>query len=381
MATINRERLAVSFVELCEIASPSRQEGKICRRLKEIFTQLGADEIYEDDSTNATGAECGNLIIRFSGKGSKCDEEGFFLSCHMDTVEPGVGVEVVRNGDLFTSAGDTILGGDDKSGIAAIIEMFLLLKESGADYPPIEVVLTVCEEQGLVGATHLDATKIGSKFGYALDSCGIDQVIIGAPAASKFTITVTGRASHAGLDPEKGISALQIMAKALSGLAVGRLDEESTRNFGVIEGGVAFNIVPETVVVQGEVRSHSEEKFAAYMEEVDHAFATAVDEWRQKHGSDIVPYYDFEELGNYPALWLEKESPVITRIDQAAEAIGKKLDYIVAGGGSDANIFFGKGLPTAIVATGMSKVHTLEEELDLNDLVSLVELLYSLATI
>ncbi len=353
------------------------------KRLQEIFAELGAEEIYEDNSTDATGAECGNLIVRFAGSGEKKGEEGFFLSCHMDTVEPGKGVKVVRNGDIFTSAGDTILGGDDKSGIAAIIEMFFMLKESGADHPPIEIILTVCEELGLVGATHLETEKIETPFGYALDSSGIDQVVIGAPAASKFTITVTGKSAHAGLAPEKGVSALQIAAKALGRLAVGRLDEESTRNFGVVEGGVAFNIVPETVVIHGELRSHSEEKFAAYTEEIHQAFADAIKEWQQEEGYEgsFEPFYEFEELGCYPALRLDATSPVIRRIAQAADSVAKKLDYIVAGGGSDANILFGKGLPTAIVATGMNKVHTTEEELDYNDLVSLVELLYSLATL
>ncbi len=382
MTTVNRKRLAASFIELCEIDSPSQREGKISRRLQKIFTELGAVEIHEDSTAEATGSECGNLVIRFAGQGAKKGEDGFFLSCHMDTVEPADGVRVVRNEDIFTSAGDTILGGDDKSGIAAIIELLMLLRENGADHPPIEIVLTVCEEMGLVGATHLAPERIQSAYGYALDSSGIDRVIVGAPAASKFAITVTGRAAHAGLAPERGVSALQLAVRALGELAVGRLDEESTRNFGVIEGGVAFNIIPESVVIHGEVRSHNAEKFAAYTEEIHHAFNTAIEGWHpDEYTEDVKPRYDFQQLAGYPALRLDMASPVIDRIRRAADVIGRELEYVVAGGGSDANIFFGKGLPTAIVATGMSKVHTTEEELDLNDLVSLVELLYSLATV
>lgn len=382
MVPIDRTRLATFFTELCEIESPSRREGKICKRLKEIFTDLGASEIYEDDSASATGSECGNLIIRFPGRGSRKDLDGFFLSCHMDTVEPAEGVQVVRRGDIFTSKGDTILGGDDKSGLAAIIELLHLLAENNADHPPIELVLTVCEELGLVGAHNLEIDAIRSPYGYALDSSGIDHVIVGAPATCKFEITVTGKAAHAGLSPESGVSALKLAVRALNQLDVGRLDEQSTRNFGEIKGGVAFNIIPERVTIKGEVRSHSEERLTAYVEEIHQAFNASIAAWHpDEHTADAAPEYIFTQTGGYPALKLDEKSPVLTRVERATEAAGKTLDYVVAGGGSDANVFFGKGLPTAIIATGMSKVHTVEEELDLNDLVSLTSLLYSLATI
>lgn len=382
MTTINRERLADIFTELCEIESPSQQEGKISARLKQIFSDLGATEIYEDDSADATNSECGNLIIRFPGQGTRKDQEGFFLSCHMDTVQPATGIKVVRTGDIFTSKGDTILGGDDKSGIAAIIEMFKLLRENKASYPPIEIVLTVCEELGLVGSHNLNPENITTPYGYALDSTGIDLVVVAAPATNKFEITVTGKAAHAGLSPETGVSALQLTAQALSQLKVGRLDEDTTRNFGEINGGVAFNIIPETVTLKGEVRSHDEKQLTKYVEEIHQAFNAAIAGWRpDEHTREVKPQYVFTQTGGYPALRLEQDSEVITRITRAAQAISKKLDYIRAGGGSDANVFFGNGLPTAIIATGMNKVHTTDEDIDLNDLVSLTELLYSLATV
>lgn len=382
MTSIDQERLAAVFTELCEIDSPSLYEGNISKRLQEIFADLGADKIYEDNSMAATGSECGNLIIRFSGRGEKKDQEGFFLSCHMDTVEPASNVQVVRTGDIFTSKGNTILGADDKSGITAIIELLTVLKKNNDSHPPLEIVLTVGEELGLIGAHNLEVEKIRSPYGYALDSCGIDQVIIGAPATCKFDITVIGKAAHAGLAPESGISALKLTANALSQLDVGRLDEESTRNFGEIKGGVAFNIIPEKITIKGEVRSHNEEKLTAYLEEIHQAFNSTIAAWQSNEQTkDAKPQYIFTETGNYPALKLTKESPVIERVIRAAEMTGKNINYIVAGGGSDANVFFGKNLPTAIIATGMNKVHTTDEELDLNDLVSLTELLYSIATV
>jgi len=180
--TINRERLAETFAELCEISSPSRKEGAIAAFLKTKFSELGADTIIEDDSAAKTGSESGNLIVRFNG--NQADREGFFLSCHMDTVEPADGVKVLRTGDIFTSRGETVLGGDDKSGIAAVLELLALLQEQKTPHPMIEVVITTCEEIGLLGAKHLDYSRLQTSYGYALDSSGIDTVIVGAPAAN-----------------------------------------------------------------------------------------------------------------------------------------------------------------------------------------------------
>ena len=375
--TINRERLAAIFTELCEISSPSKKEGPIATFLKGKFEALGADFIFEDDSAAKTGSESGNLIIRFNGNLPK--QEGLFLSCHMDTVEPASGVEVLRTGDIFTSKGATVLGGDDKSGIAAIIELLTLLKENNSPHPMIEVIITTCEEIGLLGAKHLDYKQLQTKYGYALDSSGIDHVVIGAPAANKINIEVKGLAAHAGLCPEAGINALALTTKAVSSLRLGRLDEISTRNFGVIQGGIATNIVPEHVVLKGEVRSHSTEKLSFYTKEIIDTFQKTLTDWQETPATaGKRPSVKFDIISDYPALAIADDTPVIQRIKKASQHLGKTLEYIVAGGGSDANIFCGCGLPTAIIATGMNKVHTVDEQLDLNDLVSLTELLHAL---
>jgi len=377
---INRERLAATFSELCEISSPSRKEGAMVACLKEKFAALGADSIYEDDSAVHTGSESGNLIIRFNG--TMAGQEGFFLSCHMDTVEPANGVQVVRTGDIFTSKGETVLGGDDKSGIAAIIELFTILQETNSPHPMIELVITTCEEIGLLGAKSLDHSRIQTKYGYALDSCGIDQVIVGAPAANKITVRIKGLAAHAGLCPEAGINALALAADALNRLRLGRLDGESTCNFGVIQGGVAANIIPEQMILKGEVRSHDSTKLWQYTREIVKTFETTVASWQGNPATgDKRPLVTFDIVDDYPALALAADTPVVKRIQKASAGIGKDLQFIIAGGGSDANIFCGYGLPTAIVATGMNKVHSIDEQLDLGDLVSLTELLHALATI
>ncbi len=375
--TINRERLAATFTELCEISSPSRKEGAIAASLKEKFTALGADEIFEDSSAAKTGSESGNLIVRFNG--NLPEQQGLFFSCHMDTVEPANGVKVLRTGDIFTSKGATILGSDDKSAIAAILELLAILKENNTPHPMLEIIVTTCEEIGLLGAKHLEYDKLQTTYGYALDSSGIDQVIVGAPAANKIKIEIKGLAAHAGLCPEAGINALTIAAKALSSLRMGRLDEESTRNFGVIQGGVATNIIPGNITLSGEIRSHSTEKLHLYTQEIFDTFEQTVARWQGTPATgDKRPAVTFETIGDYPALTLADDTPVIKRIQKASATAGKTLQYIVAGGGSDANIFCSYGLPTAIIATGMEKVHTLDEQQDLNDLVSLTEIIHAL---
>ena len=376
---IDRERLAATFTKLCGISSPSRREGKISAYLKEAFAALGADAVYEDGSAVHTGSQSGNLIVRFEGTAP--GREGFFLSCHMDTVEPAEGVEVVRTGDIFTSRGDTILGGDDKTGIAAVLEVLTILREKRLPHPTIEVIITTCEEVGLLGAKHLDYDRLHTRYGYALDSTGNNHVVIGAPAANKFKVEIKGLAAHAGLCPEAGINALSLAVAALSTLTVGRLDSESTCNFGVIQGGVATNIVPERVLLKGEVRSHDPAKLERYTGEILAAFEKAVAEWVPSAISgEQRPSVSFDIVDDYPCLRLAEDAPVVTRISRAAAACGKELRFTIAGGGSDANIFNGRGLPTAIVATGMDKVHTVDERADLADLVNLAELLLALAT-
>jgi len=175
---IDHERLAAVFTTLCEIDSPSKREGRVAAYLTSVFTDMGA-EVHEDDSASITGSDCGNLFVRFPDGG--LDKEPVFLNCHMDTVLPADGVRVKRQGDIFSSVGDTVLGSDDKAGIAALIEVMRTLQEKNIPYAPVEYVFTTCEEIGLLGVKALDPSSIKAKIGYALDSPGINRVIIGAP--------------------------------------------------------------------------------------------------------------------------------------------------------------------------------------------------------
>ncbi|HBH29614.1 MAG: M20/M25/M40 family metallo-hydrolase [Desulfofustis sp. PB-SRB1] len=373
---INLERLADTFTTLCEISSPSRHEKKVRDYLRHVFTELGADEIVEDDSARQTGADCNNLIVRFAGSQKG---EPLFFACHMDTVQPGDNVEVVRTGDIFTSAGQTILGGDDKSGIAPLIELVHMLKEQSLPHGDFELVFTTCEEIGLRGAKALNHQLLRARYGYALDSTGIDKLIIGAPAANRFTVTVHGIAAHAGMNPEEGISAFEMAAEAITNLTLGRIDEESTANLGVMQGGTATNIIPEQLVIHGEVRSHSEDKLARYTANIESAFTASVADRRKDNGAgDAPPRVEFLVEPEYPAMRLRETDPVVQRAITAAHKLGRELHREIAGGGSDANIFNGYGLSTAILATGMSKVHSTDEWVDLRDMRRLTEMLIAL---
>ncbi|WP_417908625.1 M20/M25/M40 family metallo-hydrolase [Candidatus Electronema sp. PJ] len=376
---IDQERLARTFIQLCETDSPSREEGRMAVLVTEMLCSVGAPLPFEDDSASKTGSQCGNLIFRFDN--GTTTQEPLFLCCHLDTVEPGRGIKVLRQGNRFTSKGDTILGSDDKAAIAALIEAWRVIQENKLAYVPLEFIFTTCEEIGLLGAKALNPHQIRAQMGYALDSSGFGRVLIGAPASNRFRITVTGIAAHAGLHPEKGISAIRLAAQALAAAPCGRIDRETTVNFGTIQGGTATNIVPEQVLIEGEVRSHSPAKLERLTKEIETAFRSVLSAWCDPSGqAQGVPELTFQVELDFPQMQLNREDAVIRRLTEAAARIGLPLSYEIAGGGSDANIFNGCGLPTAIVATGMTNVHSTAEEVSLEDMTQLTQLVLALIT-
>lgn len=374
---INRERLARTFTELCEIESPSKKENIISKHLQKQFSQLGAANIVVDESAAITGSDTGNLIISFAGTDGSAAP--LLFACHMDTVGPTDGIEVVRDGDIFASKGETILGADDKSGIAALIELISILQESDIPHCPIELLFTTCEEIGLIGAKALDPTLLKSKYGYALDSTKNDTIITGAPAANRIKITIRGKAAHSGSSPETGVNALVIAAEAITRAKLGRLDSASTANLGVIRGGSATNIVPELVEIEGEVRSHSPLLLEEHTRRIEKTFQNVADKWPVDENQE-KPTVVMDVREDFPLMSLSDKEPVIERLRSTAASIDRTLTFDIAGGGSDANIFSKRGLKTAIIPTGMTNVHTTEECVDLNDMVELTKLLIALVS-
>ncbi len=285
---INRERLAETFTALVKIDSVSKEEGKVSKMIQGMLASLGAD-IVIDDAGEKIGGDTGNLIARFKGN---TEAATMLLNAHMDTVEPGRGIVPVFTDGVFTSQGDTILGADDKSAIAIILEVLKVVGENNLACGPLEVVFTICEEIGLLGAKYLDFNTISANYGFALDSADTRGVVTRAPSANHLEFTVHGKEAHAGAAPEKGINAIQIAGKAIADLDLGRIDAETTCNIGVIEGGLATNIVPNLVKVKGEVRSHDDEKLAAVTKKMVSAFSNAAAAGREKSGDTEIPHVD-----------------------------------------------------------------------------------------
>ncbi|MGI6549204.1 MAG: M20/M25/M40 family metallo-hydrolase [Syntrophomonadales bacterium] len=355
---VNRDRIVRDFMALVRIDSESGKEGAVRDFLCSRLQGMGM-EVYEDEAGKALEGESGNL---FAWKDGKVPGPSIFLSAHMDTVVPGKGVEPLLDDGVIRSAGDTILGGDDKAGIAAILEALQVIKERNLSHPPLEVIFTVSEEQGLMGSKHLDFSRVRSKLGYVLDSGGdAGNIIIKAPTQNEFVLTVIGKAAHAGINPEEGLNAISLAAYAINHLDIGRIDEETTCNLGTIHGGRARNIVADRVEVKGEARSLSPAKLDALTNEIVTTFRQKVEE---KGGRCEV-----EVVHLYPMIDLDPEEPVVQIAARAARAMGKEPVLGRTGGGSDANIFNGMGIRCANLGIGMEKVHTTEEFITVNSLV------------
>jgi len=365
---INSDRLADTFLNLVSIDSPSRHEGRVARWLKDWFRDFPGAVVTEDGSAMETGSETGNLVVKI--KGNK-DRPPVFFNAHMDTVEPGTGIKPVFSGGVFRSDGTTVLGGDDKAAIAILLEAASCIRENRLDFGPIEMVFTTCEEIGLLGAKALDTSILNSRYGYALDSTDPDAVINRAPAAVRFTIEVHGRSAHAGINPEKGISAIKMAADAISRAPQGRIDQDTTCNIGIIQGGTATNIIPDLVVVEGEVRSHDENRLKKIQDELIGCFYGAAEAFHpgEKTGPENGAFVTSTVQDDYPLMNVPPDNPVVATVLRAGERLERNLRLEKTGGGSDANIFNRKGLATVILGIGMQKVHTTEEFIRLSDMV------------
>ncbi len=370
---VNRERLCEEFSRQAAIASPSRREGEISRYLQARFRELGGTLVIDGAAAEA-GSESGNLIITFPARGKA--GEPLMLSVHMDTVEPADGVVPVLADGVFTSAGETILGADDKAGIAEIIEALEIIREQNIPHGPLEVVVTICEEIGLVGAKLLDYSLVRSRRALALDTSGVDRIIRRAPCANKLRFEILGREAHAGIAPEQGISAIAVASRAIADMRLGRIDEETTANLGTIHGGQATNIVPNRVVVEGEVRSHDVEKLTRQTEHMVGCFQQAAQQASIDLGGQAVQAsVKVEVIGDYPLMQVAEDAGIVRLVRQAGAALGRTIAVEAAGGGSDANIFNGHGIETVILGTGMDRVHSVEERVTVDDMVRVSELL------
>lgn len=345
---ISKDRITNTLCELIKIDSPSGEEKEIAQDLKNRFEQLSATA--EIDAI-------GNVIARFKGEG-----EPIILSAHMDTVEPGRGIEPLVANDVVTTNGKTVLGADPKAGIAAILEALTSLKESGAKHIPIEVVLTVEEETGSKGAIALDHSKLKSKRALVLDGDeSPSRVNNTAPGYYAFDITILGRAAHAGLEPEKGISSIKIASELVNNLTLGRLDEETTANIGLISGGSARNAVPERTEIKGEFRSRNAQKLEAQIEN----FKNVVDHIAKAYPEAKIDYALDKKFESFN---IPLEDPFIREVAKALASIGLPAQIEPTGGGSDANFYNANGIKAVVVGTGVRDLHSTKESLTISEM-------------
>lgn len=354
---INTTRLTSLFMDMVRIDSPSLDEKKMSDFLRGLLNPRGYD-IRTDNAGALIGGNADNLIIRVPATGPG---ESMAFSAHMDCVPPCLGIQPVLTDGVIRSAGDTILGGDDKAGIAAILEALIHLEEERIPHPEIELIFTVCEEHGLVGAKALDFSLVHAQNIVVLDAGGpVGTIIVRSPSKADMHVVFHGRASHAGIDPENGISAIQMAAHAIDRMKLLRIDDETVANLGRIEGGGQTNIVTDTVTLTGEARSQTQDHLLA---QLDHMRECCLEAARKFDGR-----VEFRHEIAYPSLNVAPDSPLLQQALRACARLDIPSAAKGTGGGSDANIFAGHGLSCINLGIGMSKVHTTDEFITVNSL-------------
>jgi tripeptide aminopeptidase len=370
---INRQRLIQTLLQLVQIDSHSRKEGKIAASLAEKLRVMGGEVVFDDAGEKVKG-EVGNLIAIFRGDPLK---RPIFLSAHMDTVVPGEGVNPVVEETVIRSDGKTVLGGDDKSGLAIILEVIHRIQENGVAHGDIEVVFTICEEAGLLGAKYLDMSRFRSRYGLVLDSDDAGFLFTRAPSSSRLEFKIFGLEAHAGMAPEKGVSAIQLAGQAISQMKLGRIDHETTANLGVIQGGAAVNIVPNLVTIQGEARSHDEEKLEEQIQHMVGCFEKVMAGSRKVvDGKTVQGRLEKNIYKDYERMDLPEESPIVKLVLRAAKNKGLSVQTRAMGGGCDANIFNQKGVQVANLGTGMRNIHSVSEYLIIDEFIRSAEIIY-----
>lgn len=356
---VNQDRIVNEFIKYVQIDSPTKQEGNFAKFISEELKNIGL-EVYIDNSGEKVGSDTGNVIAKLDGNK---DAEPILFSCHMDTVSPSIGIKpIIKDGTIY-SDGTTILGGDNKAGIAAVLEGLKVLKEENIEHGPIEVAFSIYEEGGLFGAKNLEYNKIKSKKAFVLDSGGDPgQIIIKGPAQDKVNATIKGKPAHAGVAPEEGISAINVAAHAISRMNLLRIDSETTANIGVIEGGKATNIVCPEVKIKAESRSLSNEKLDKQTAHMVKCFEDAAKEF----GAEV----EIETERMYGAFTVAEDDEIVKLVQNACNNIDIKPFTDATGGGSDTNILNSNGIKAVNLGIGERKPHTLEEHLHIKDLVN-----------
>ncbi len=362
---LNEKRLVDTFLKLVQTDSESFNEKAmqelVVQELKDLGCRVTVDNAGKKYNTNAQG----NVIGFLPGTVKSAP---FVLCAHLDTVPPGKGIKPVVKKDRITSDGTTVLGADDKAGVAIILEVLRTLKEQKLAHPPVEAVFTLTEENGMMGSKNLDYKKVKGRDGLILDGEEVDSILVQGPAVNTIEVSIKGLAAHAGVAPEKGISAVEVAAYALGHMKLGRIDKDTVANFGVIHGGAATNVVMPELYLKGEARSLADEKLAKQTAHMKSVFEKTVKHFTKKiNGKVCKPEIKFVSELRYPSVRIAKTHPVVKGAAAAAKKLGITLKPIACGGGCDANVLAGKGFSLPNLGTGVRDYHTTKEHLLLKE--------------
>ncbi len=348
---INEKRLVKEFIKLVKIDSESGQEQEIIQYLKKELQKLGFKTLID---------KIGNLIARNSLKPK------LLLAAHVDTVKPGKNIKpIIKNGIIKTD-GSTILGGDDKSGVAAILEILRSLKENRVK-TDLEIIFTVQEEVGLVGSSSLDFKRLKAKQAINLDG-RMGEIILGEPSIVQIDIKIKGKAAHAGVSPEKGINSIAVASKAIANLKWGRIDKETTSNVGIMAGGAARNVVPELTEIQAEVRNHDSQKLKKYMDLIVKQFKKAAKEYKAK--------VEIKVKQASKAYRLKTSDNLIKELLKSCQKNKVKAKITIDCGVSDSNSFNKGGLRCVSAGPGGHSIHSTREFINIKEMVNGTKVIY-----
>lgn len=366
---VNEKRLLDTFLGYVQIDSETKNEKAMGEKLVADLKELGL-EVKTDKAGEGFGSNGFNVYASLPGT---LPGDTTIMCAHMDTVVPGNGIKPIIEDGVIHTDGSTILAGDDKSGIAAIMEAVRVIKEQNIPCRNTEILFTIGEEGGMNGAKNMDYSMIKGKEAMVFDASGeIGHVLTCGPGQIKIFATVIGRASHAGLAPEAGISAIQVAAKGIAKMNLLRIDEETTCNIGTLKAEYATNIVPEKAELIAEVRSRNLDKLNAHAAHIKNCLQEACDEM----GATL----EINLMTNYVSFNVENEDPLVKRIFDSCERLGYQAETAKGGGGSDANVMALHGIKPVVLSTGMTKVHTTSESLKVDDLNKTAELVLDLMT-
>jgi tripeptide aminopeptidase len=358
-----RERLHETFAALCRIESPSGRERACADWITRQLRGMGLD-VVEDDAGPRVGSDAGNLLARIPGTGP----DSILLCAHMDTVPLTAPVEPVRVDGGWENAGDGILGADNKSAVAVILE--LARRVTASPEPPeigLELLFTICEEVSLRGSKAFDASRLDSRFGYVFDhATPIGEIVLASPWHHRIDAEIRGRAAHAGVRPEVGRSAIAAAARAIAAMRLGRVDPETTANVGTIKGGTAINVIPQRCQIVAEVRSLDRERAETVATEMIDHLQEAAD--AAECDLDVTVQRGFEGYRIRP------RAVEVAVAEQALRACGYEPKRIVTGGASDANTLRVAGFPCLCLADGTEHNHEPTERISVDALEGLFEL-------